>query len=153
MTLPSIEHLFTLRRSPITLAPLIHQFYLHSKPREKDLLLSYLVIPMVLSPLMCKYLLTVIKTSNLRTLCNNQSRLIGLTKITQQFKPLTNAAILILKTEGAVEISENLTVKCRLRVQTNNVDQSQLEAARRLSMVLAESDVVSIYRTLGFKSL
>jgi len=29
----------------------------------------------------------------------------------------------------------------------------QLEAARRLSMVCAEADVVSIYRTLGLKSL
>ncbi len=68
MSANPIEHLFTLQRSPIALAPVIHNFFAHSKPRERDLLLSYLVLPMVLYPAMQEYLLTVRKTSNLRTL-------------------------------------------------------------------------------------
>ncbi len=97
MTASPIEHLFTLQRSPIALAPVIHKFFASSQPRERDLLLSYLVLPMVLYPAMQEYLLTVIKTSNLRTLCKDQSRLVGLTRNAQQFKPLTHAALLVLQ--------------------------------------------------------
>ncbi|WP_369797857.1 three component ABC system middle component [Cupriavidus sp. UYPR2.512] len=84
MTAGPIEHLFTLQRSPIALAPVIHQFFASSRPRERDLLLSYLVLPMVLFPAMQSYLLTVRKTSNLRTLCKEQSRLVGLTRNAQE---------------------------------------------------------------------
>lgn len=153
MTAGPIEHLFTLQRSPIALAPIIHNFFANSQPRERDLLLSYLVLPMVMYPAMQTYLLTVIKTSNLRTLCKDQSRLVGLTQNTQQFKSLTNAALLVLKAERSIEITEDLTVKSIGDVRAANANPKQLEAARRLSMVCAEADVVSIYRTLGFKSL
>lgn len=153
MTASPIEHLFTLQRSPIALAPVIHKFFASSQPRERDLLLSYLVLPMVLYPAMQEYLLTVIKTSNLRTLCKDQSRLVGLTRNAQQFKPLTHAALLVLKAEQSIEITDDLAVKSIGDVRAANANPRQLEAARRLSMVCAEADVVSIYRTLGFKSL
>jgi hypothetical protein len=153
MSAKPIEHLFTLQRSPIALAPVIHNFFAHSEPRERDLLLSYLVLPMVLYPAMQAYLLAVRKTSNLRTLCKEQSRLVGLTHNTQQFKSLTNAALLVLQAEQRIEITDDLTVKSVGDVRASNANPKQLEAARRLSMVCAEADVVSIYRTLGFKSL
>lgn len=148
-----IEHLFTLQRSPIAMAPVIHKFFASSQPRERDVLLSYLVLPMVLYPAMQEYLLKVIKTSNLRTLCKDQSRLVGLTQNVQQFKSLTHAALLVLKAEQSIEITGDLTVKSIGDVNAANANPKQLEAARRLSMVCAEADVVSIYRTLGFKSL
>jgi hypothetical protein len=153
MSAKPIEHLFTLQRSPIALAPVIHNFYAHSKPRERDLLLSYLVLPMVLYPAMQDYLLTVRKTSNLRTLCKEQKRLVGLTYNTQQFKSLTNAALLVLQAERSIQLNDELTVTSIKDVRASNANPKQLEAARRLSMVCAEADVVSIYRTLGFKSL
>lgn len=148
-----IEHLFTLQRSPIVLAPLIHQFFASSQPREKDLLLSYLVLPMVLYPTMQAYLLNVRRTSNLRTMCNEQSRLVGLTLNVQQFKSLTHSTMLVLKAEQAIEITDNLSVKSLSDVKVDNANSKQLEAAHRLSMVFADTDVISIYRTLGFKSL
>jgi len=148
-----IEHLFTLQRSPIALAPVIHQFFASSQPRERDLLLSYLVLPMVLYPAMQEYLLAVRKTSNLRTLCKEPSRLVGLTRNAQQFKPLTHAALLVLKAEQGIEITHDLTVKSVGDVKAANANPKQLEAARRLSMVCSGADVVSIFRTLGFKSL
>ncbi|MBC3231356.1 three component ABC system middle component [Serratia fonticola] len=148
-----VDHLFTLQRSPIVLAPVIHQFFARSQPRERDLLLSYLILPMVLYPTMQDYLLTVRKTSNLRTLCKDQSRLVGLTHNVQQFKSLTHASLLVLKTEQRIEITDNLVVHSLSDVNAANANPKQLEAAQRLSMVCADTDIVSIYRTLGFKSL
>src|SRR5687768_4860393 len=150
MTTGPIEHLFTLQRSPIALAPVIHQFFANSQPRERDLLLSYLVLPMTLYPTMQEYLLTVRKTSNLRTLCKEQSRLVGLTRNAQQFKPLTHAALLVLKAEQGIEITDDLAVKSVGDVKAANANPKQLEAALRLSMICADADIVSIYRTLGF---
>lgn len=153
MTPGPIEHIFTLQRSPIALAPIIHQFFASSKPRERDILLSYLVLPMVLYPAMQRYLLAANKTSNLRTLCKDQSRLVGLNHNVRQFKSLTHATLLVLKAEQSIEITGDLTVKSVGEVRVANACPKQLDAARRLSMVCSEADVVSIYRTLRFKSL
>ena len=153
MTVSPIKQLFTLQRSPIALAPVVHKFFHSSSPRDRDLLLSYLVLPMVLHPLMQKYLLTVRKTSNLRTLCQEQSRLVGLVNNTHLLKKLTNSALLVLTAEKGIQVSQSLSIKSIASVKDGNANPDHLEAARRLAIVFAEVDVVSIYRTLGFKSL
>lgn len=153
MILRAIDHIFTLQRSPIALAPVIHHFFASSQPRAKDLLLSYLVLPMVLYPATQDYLAKVRKTSNLRTLCNDQARLIGLTQNTQEFKSLTHAALLVLQAERAIEINDDLSVKSLCDVRTTNANSKLLEASSGLAKICAEADIVSIYRTLGFKSL
>lgn len=153
MTLGQVQHLYTLQRSPFALAPVIHQFYDGSAPRERDLLLSYLILPMVLYPAMQKYLLAAKSTSSLRTLCKEQSRLVGLVHNTARFKPLTHAALLVLKAERNIEITDALAVKSVGDVRHVNAVEKHLGAARRLSMIFSDADVVSIYRMLGFKSL
>lgn len=153
MNLRAIDHIFTLQRSPIALAPVIHQFYASSQPRAKDFLLSYLILPMVLYPAMQDYLAKVRKSSNLRTLCNEQSRLIGLIQNTQQFKSLTHSALLVLRAEQAIEIHDDLSVKSLRDVRAANANPKLLKAAVGLAQLCSEADIVSIYRTLGFKSL
>lgn len=153
MSTSPVEHLFTLQRSPIVLAPVIHQFFDSSQPREKDLLLGYLVLPMVLYPPMQSYLLKARKTSNLRTLCQEQCRLVGLMHHVQQCKALTHAALLVLKAEQCIEITDDLSVKSVRAVSADSASPAYLQAAHRLSMIFADTDIVSIYRTLGFKSL
>lgn len=153
MNLRAIDHIFTLQRSPIALAPVIHQFYASSQPRAKDFLLSYLILPMVLYPAMQDYLVKVRKSSNLRTLCNEQSRLIGLIQNTQQFKSLTHSALLVLRAEQAIEIHDDLSVKSLCDVRAANANPKLLKAAVGLAQLCSEVDIVSIYRTLGFKSL
>lgn len=153
MTSSPVEHLHTLQRSPFALAPVIHQFYDGAPPRDRDLLLSYLVLPMVLYPTMQKYLLGATKRSNVRTLCNDQSRLVGLVHNTGRFKALTHSALLVLTAERSIEITDALTVKSVGKVRGVNAVEKHLRAAEKLSIVFAEADVVSIYRMLGFKSL
>lgn len=153
MNLTPVEHLFTLQRSPIALAPVIHQFFADSEPHERNFLLSYLVLPMVLYPSMRDYLRKVKKTSNLRTLCKDHSRLIGLTHNVRQFKSLTHSAILVLQAEASIKITDKMTLMSLREVRVENANPTLLEAAGGLAKVLAGEDVASIYRTLGFKSL
>ncbi|WP_449334547.1 three component ABC system middle component [Stenotrophomonas rhizophila] len=148
-----IEHLHTLQRSPFALAPVIHQFYDSAAPRERDLLLSYLVLPMVLYPSMQKFLLGANVKSSLRTLCQEQSRLVGLVHNTRRFKALTHGALLVLRAERSIEVTDGLAVKSVGQVRSINAVEKQLRAAHRLAVIFAEADIVTIYRMLGFKSL
>lgn len=148
-----IDHLFTLQRTPFALAPVIHRFYEFSDAQEKDVLLSYLVLPMVLYPPMRTYLLGARATSSLRTMCKEQSRLVGLAARVQDFKSLTNASMLILTAERNIEVADDLSVRSIREVRAANAKKELLEAGRKLAIVFAGEDVVSIYRTLGLKSL
>lgn len=148
-----IDHLFTLQRTPFALAPVIHRFYEFSGTKERDILLSYLVLPMVLYPPMRTFLMGARATSSLRSMCKEQSRLVGLAARVKDFKSLTNAAMLILTAERGIKVAEDLSVKSIGRVQGANTNKELLEAGRKLAAVFADEDVVSIYRTLGLKSL
>jgi hypothetical protein len=148
-----IDHLFTLQRTPFALAPVIHQFYEFSDAKERDVLLSYLVLPMVLYPPMRTYLMGARVTSSLRTMCKEQKRLVGLAARVQDFKPLTSAAMLILAAERGIEVTDNLSVRSIGDVRAANANKELLEAGRKLAACFADVDVVSIYRTLGLKSL
>jgi len=148
-----IEHLYTLQRTPYSMAPIIHQFYKDSLPRERDVLLSYLVLPMVLFPPMRKFLLNSNKRSSLRTLCQDQRRLVGLTSRAQELKSLTHASMLVLTAEHGIEVAPDLSVRSTRDVQASNANSVYLEAGRKLAALFVDADVVSIYRTLGFKSL
>jgi hypothetical protein len=153
MNLSPIDHLFTLQRSPYALAPIIHRFYEASDSKERDVLLSYLVLPMVLYPPMHSFLMGVRVTSSLRTMCKEQSRLVGLAARVQSFKPLTNAVMLILTAERGIKVADDLSVKSIGEVRIANANKELLDAGRKLATVFSGEDVVSIYRTLGLRSL
>ncbi|PTR15787.1 hypothetical protein C8R31_103381 [Nitrosospira sp. Nsp2] len=153
MSSSPIDHLFTLQRTPFALAPVIHRFYEFSDAKEQDVLLSYLVLPMVLYPPMRTFLMGARATSSLRTLCKEQSRLVGLAARVQDFKSLTNAALLILTAERGIKVADNLSVRSIGEVRTANANKELLEVGQKLATVFADVNVVSIYRTLGLKSL
>src|SRR5688500_4818308 len=138
-----IDHLFTLQRTPFALAPVIHRFYEFSDAKERDVLLSYLVLPMVLYPPMRTFLMGARATSSLRTMCKEQSRLVGLAARVQDFKSLTNAALLILTEERGIKVADNLSVRSIGEVRTGNANKELLEAGQKLATVFADVDVVS----------
>ena len=148
-----IDHIFTLQRTPFALAPVIHRFYEGSEARERDVLLSYLVLPIVLYPPMRTYVMGVRATSSMRTMCKEQSRLVGLAARVQDFKSLTNAAMLILVAERGIKVTDSLSVRSIGVVRAANANKELLDAGRKLATVFSGEDVVSIYRTLGLKSL
>lgn len=78
VNLNAADYIYTLRRTPFALAPIIHSFYDHWDPTEKDILLSYLVLPLVTYKPMHKFLNYAKKNSSLRTLMQEPSRVLGL---------------------------------------------------------------------------
>jgi hypothetical protein len=86
-------------------------------------------------------------------MCKEQSRLVGLAARVQDFKSLTNAAMLILTAERGIAVADDLSVESIGEVRVANANKVFLEAGQKLAIVFADEDVVSIYRTLGLKSL
>lgn len=153
MTTQVSEHLYTLHRTPFALAPVIQSFYQHWEPVEKDILLSYLILPIVTYKPMHTFLNRARRDSSIRTMASDAERLIGLAMRLEEFKPITNAAMLILTAENSLEITPELSVRSLQKPQSINSDKSLLKYSQKLAMVLSGENVVSIYRTLGLKSL
>lgn len=153
MTTQVSDHLYTLHRTPFALAPVIQSFYQHWEPVEKDILLSYLILPIVTYKPMHAFLNRARRDSSIRTLASDATRLIGLAMRVEEFKPITNAAMLILTAENSLEITPELSVRSLQKPQSINSDKSLLRYSQKLAMVLSGENVVSIYRMLGVKSL
>ncbi|MDM8351007.1 DUF6521 family protein [Pseudomonas sp. sp1636] len=153
MTTQVSDHLYTLHRTPFALAPVIQSFYQHWEPVEKDILLSYLILPIVTYKPMHAFLNRARRDSSIRTMASNAERLIGLAMRVEEFKPITNAAMLILTAENSLEITPELSVRSLKKPQSINSDKSLLKYSQKLAMVLSGENVVSIYRMLGLKSL
>ncbi|MEG1089886.1 MAG: three component ABC system middle component [Acinetobacter sp.] len=153
MTTQVSEYLYTLHRTPFALAPIIHGFYQDWEPVEKDLLLSYLILPIVTYRPMHGFLKGARIDSSIRTMSSVTSRLVGLEIRVEEFKPITNAALLILASEGSLEITQELSIKTLKKPNVDNSDKNLFRYGQKLSMVLAGENVVSIYRMLGLKSL
>jgi len=153
MTTRASEHLYTLHRTPFTLAPVIHGFYQDWESVEKDLLLSYLILPIVTYKPMHGFLKGARTDSSIRTMSSVTSRLVGLEIRVEEFKPITNAALLILASEERLEVTQELSIKTLKKPNIGNSDKNLFRYGQKLSMVLAGENVVSIYRMLGLKSL
>ncbi|MCY1301221.1 hypothetical protein D9M69_456190 [compost metagenome] len=153
MTTQVSDHLYTLHRTPFALAPVIQSFYHHWEPVEKDILLSYLILPLVTYKPMHAFLNRARRDSSVRTMASDASRLIGLAMRVEEFKPITNAALLILTAEKSLEITPELSVRSIQKPRSVNSDKSLLKYSQKLAMVLSGENVVSIYRMLGLKSL
>lgn len=153
MTTQVSKHLYTLHRTPFALAPVIQSFYQHWEPVEKDILLSYLILPIVTYKPMHVFLNRARRDSSIRTMASDAERLIGLAMRVEEFKPITNAAMLILRAENSFEITPELSVRSLQKPQSINSDKSLLKYSQKLAMVLSGENVVSIYRMLGLKSL
>lgn len=102
MTTQVSDHLYTLHRTPFALAPVIQSFYQHWEPVEKDILLSYLILPIVTYKPMHAFLNRARRDSSIRTMASDAERLIGLAMRVEEFKPITNAAMLILTAENSL---------------------------------------------------
>lgn len=147
------DHIYTLRRTPFALAPVIHSFYEHWVGTERDVLLSYLILPLVTYKPLHTFLQNSSRKSSIRTLLQEPSRVLGLELRIEEFKSITNAALLILTSERKIQIAEDMSIVAQGKIRVENADDKLVKYARKLAVVFNGESVVSIYRSLGLKSL
>lgn len=150
----AIEHYVTLTRSPLLLSPIIESFFQETTPFDKNLLLGYLVLAIVLHPPSRNFLCNANARSSVRSFCADRSRLAGLPQRVAELRTTTSLAVqnaidcdrLILKPDLSVEYAEKPN---NLRLEM----PSEIKAAKRLASLFEPYDVPTIYRLLGVTNL
>ena len=153
MSVKATDHIYTLHRTPFAYAPVIQGFYEDWESKGNDVLLSYLILPLVTYKPMHKFLKAAKRTSSIRTMASDSSRLVGLGLRVEEFKPITNASLLILAAGKSIEINRDMSVLSLAKPQEDNSNKELLNYSRKLAMILSSEGVVSIYKMLGLKSL
>ncbi len=149
----AIRQLGVLHHSPYLLAPLYQEFYAQLEKQPKNILLSYLLLPMLFHHETASKLQRL-SQSSLNTKFNDPLILKGLEKRVQDFKELTNTCMLILKEQNVVQIHSDLSVNFEAKsLPSEHCKKQQLTAAKNLATLMNPFLVKDCYRILGIKKL
>jgi len=154
-----VDSIYKINNNVFVLAPLFVAFYGNLQPTSKNLLLSYLVLPLVLYRTSQQKIKSSNKTSNIFTFLNSKDKtkrenVYGLPKRVQEYKDITNQCILYAINKGWLKLNDDLSVSV-LKNQKNNIENldDAFKASSKLCNIFQELDSVTIYRQLGVKEL
>lgn len=150
----AIQHYVALTRSPLLLSPIIESFFQEIRPSGKNLLMGYLVLPIVLYPPSRDFLRNANARSSVRSFCADRGRLAGLPRRVAELRTTTSLAMqnaidcnrLILHSDLSLEYAE----------QQRNAGlgmPNEIKAAKRLASIFEPYDVPTIYRLMGVTNL
>ena len=150
----AVDHIGSFHHNAYILSPILEVFYKFSNERERNVLLSYLVLPLLLYPESRKKLKSANKNSSIYTIFSEPSLLFGLCERVDEFKEITNKCLLLLTHEKSLFINDLMSVS----YVASNLDSSLcnkdfLRASKNLSILLNSHDIVEIYRKLGIKKI
>jgi hypothetical protein len=156
-----IQHLSILHNNPFILTPIIVKFYeKYDGKQGKDMLLSYLILPLVLyenSKIILKN-----KKKGLRTFINytkteeikKNDKLFGLPSRLEEFKELTNLCLQYAFDTGSLRLNADLSItfiKSDFIVDNSSVEY--LKPAENLALLLKNEKITHIYMRLGIKKI
>lgn len=154
-----VDSIYKINNNIFIFAPIFVVFYQKLKPNPKNLLLSYLVLPLVLYKTSQEKIKKLNKNSSIFTFLdskNKESRanIYGLPKRVQEYKKITNQCMLYAIQNKWLKVNDDLSVVV-LNEQENNILSlnNAFKASSKLCNIFQDLDVVSIYRHLGVKEL
>lgn len=148
------DSIYQVYNNPFVLAPLFIEFFRYIQPKPKNILLAYLVLPLVLHKDSKHSLVRARNTSSIHTFSNKKENLFGLQERVRLYKDLTNQCLQYAIDNQIIKINENLIVEV-LTTENKIVEnlKKSLKASSNLHKVFRDLDVVAIYRLLGVKGL
>lgn len=149
-----VNNIYKIHNNPFVLTPLILEFFKYSQPKPKDILLAYLILPLVLYETSRKFLVLARTTSSLITFSKKKENFFGLPKRVEEYKEITNQCIQYAIDNKIIQINNELTVEILIDDSTTmkNLEQ-ELKASSKLDKIFKDLDVVAIYKSLGLKEL
>lgn len=150
-----IEYLYTLYNNIFAYTPLLHSFYEEYIGQDKDVLLSYLILPLALNETSRNKLVKLTARSSLFTFCKYEECIIGLPERIKQYKAVTNDCIQYGVDRGLFTVSDSLHIEVSKLENSENfiVDNDKIKAAKKIAMILKSFDIPTIYRNLGVAEL
>lgn len=154
-----VDSIYKINNNIFVLAPLFVVFYKNLKPTPKNLLLSYLVLPLILYKTSQQKIKSSNSRSSIFSFLNSKEKtkrenVYGLPKRVQEYKEISNQCILYAINNGWLKLNEDLSITV-LKEQKNNIHNldDAFKASSKLCNVFQELDVIAIYRQLGVKGL
>ena len=154
MTKSAIHHYVTFARSPLLLAPVIESFFQSLPQKTNNILLGYLVLPIVLYPPSRSFLQSANSRSTIRSFCDTRSRLAGLPQRVLELRSTSSLAM-----QNSIDCMHLiLRSDLSLKYVTSHKDLegsmvNEIKAAKRLAILLESCDIPAAYRLLGVKNL
>lgn len=152
-----VDSVYKINNNIFIFTPLFVVFYKNLQPNPKNLLLSYLVLPLVLYKASQERIKNSKKISSIFTFLSGEDKrenVYGLPKRIQEYKEITNQCMLYAIQNKWLKINDDLSVTF-LNEQKNSIASldSAFKASSKLCNIFQNLDVVSIYKQLGVKKL
>lgn len=150
-----VEYLYTLYNNIFAYTPILHSFYQEYIGQDRDILLSYLILPLVLNETSRDKLVNLTTRSSLFTFCKYEDCIIGLPERIKQYKAVTNDCIQYGVDRGLFTVSDSLHIEVSKLENSENfiVDNDKIKASKKIAMILKSFDIPTIYRNLGVAEL
>ena len=150
-----VEYLYTLYNNIFAYTPILHSFYQEYIGQDRDILLSYLILPLVLNETSRNKLVNLTTRSSLFSFCKYEDCIIGLPERIKQYKAVTNDCIQYGVDSGLFTISDSLHIEVSKLENSENfiVDNDKIKASKKIAMILKSFDIPTIYRNLGVAEL
>jgi len=159
-----IDSIYRVNNNTFALTPLIVEFYKKLEQTNKNVLLSYLVLPLVLNKKSKEALLTVNTRSSIYSFVSNKQKnkddiknvenIFGLPSRINEYKELTNSCLQYAIDSNWISINTNLSVNVIVTSKVSSADLKESQkAASNLHKIFKDLDIVTIYRLLGIKKL
>lgn len=149
-----VENLQVIYKNPFILAPLITNFYSNIGNKPNNILLCYLIFPMVLDEDRRDYLLKSSINSSIYTFKSRKNLLVGISSSLTHFKSLTSSSLQHAIDNNWVIVNNDMSISV---VENQENIQEHLgdayRATAKLNNIFGSVDVVSIYKFLGVKEL
>lgn len=149
-----VENISKIHNNTFIFAPLIVEFFKNTEPASKNILLAYLVLPLVLHEKSQDFLFKASTRSSINTLKRSKETLYGLPERVHRYKEVTNICIQYAIDNYYIKINDDLSIEVldSKIVTVRNLEKA-LKASSNLHKVFKGFDVVAIYRLLGVKEL
>ena len=149
-----LEHTHRIYNNSFVFTPLIIEFYKGYKGQDKDILLAYLILPLVLHEETMQWLSKAKTTSSLHSFGRIKENYFGLPQRIVEYKNITNKCLQNAIDNKRIAIDEDLRVNI---IDSSNIDvplsEKSLKASANIVKIIKDLGVVPIYRLLGVKKL
>ncbi|KJF95207.1 three component ABC system middle component [Photobacterium angustum] len=150
----AIDHIESFHYNAYLLAPIIEKFYEFSKEREQNILLSYLVLPLILYPESREKIKYANVNSSIYTIFSEQSITYGLDERIKTFSSITNKCLLLLSNEEAIKINDSMSVTyITKKLDSVLSNKDVMRATQRIAVLFNSHEIVEIFRKLGVKKI
>ena len=149
-----IENISTLQNNTFALTPLLVSFYKNLKPTDKNILLAYFVLPLVLNNVFLEKIQKITTASNLSRITRDKDIMAGFEERFYFYKEQTNMCLQYAIDCRYIEVNENLTVTV-INADNRSMDirlDKSLRLASQLSNIFTKN-VTNTYYAFGIKAL